>query len=106
VDVQTARNEDLLNTADAYFTVQQARGTYAVFTDATAKARDLVKRVESLARGLAPQDEIQRARTLLAALEQSTVSAQQRWRVASARLTRVLRLNPAAVVVPLEPDHL
>jgi outer membrane protein TolC len=106
VDVQTARNEALLNTAEAYFTVQQARGTYAVFTDATAKARDLIKRVESLARGLAPQDEIQRARTLLAALEQSTVSAQQRWRVASARLTRVLRLNPAAVVVPLEPDHL
>jgi outer membrane protein TolC len=106
VDVQTARNEALLQTAESYFTVQESRGVYASMTDATDKARDLVQRVQSLARGLAAPDEIDRARTLLAALEQSAASARQQWKVSSARLTRVLRLNPATVVVPLEPDHL
>jgi outer membrane protein TolC len=105
-DIQTARNDALMVTADAYFSVQQARGSYAALMDATEKGRDLVKRVESLAKGLAPQDEIDRSRTLLAELEQSTALARQQWRVASARLTRVLRLNPASVVEPLEPDHL
>ncbi|MGD9721987.1 MAG: TolC family protein [Pirellulales bacterium] len=106
VSLQTARNEALLATADAYFTVQQARGSYAAMLDATAKAADLVRRVEALSRGLAAKDEVYRARTLLAELQQATAVAQQQWRVASARLTQVLRLNPEAVVVPLEPDHL
>jgi outer membrane protein TolC len=104
--VQTARNEALLQTAQAYFTVQEARGVYAAMTDATSKARDLVQRVQTLAKGLAAPDEIDRARTLLASLEQAVASGRQQWRVSSARLTRVLRLNPATVVVPLEPDHL
>jgi outer membrane protein TolC len=39
-------------------------------------------------------------------LEQAAVSARQNWRVASADLTRVLRLDPRAVVEPLEHDHL
>jgi hypothetical protein len=43
---------------------------------------------------------------LLADLEQQSVSARQAWRVQSANLTRVLRLNPRAVVIPLEHDHL
>jgi len=106
VDMQTARNEALLATAEAYFNVQQARGTFAAMTDATEKARGLVQRVESLSKSLAAPDEIDRSRTLLAAVEQSAASARQQWRVASAKLTRVLRLNPTAVIVPLEPDHL
>ena len=47
-----------------------------------------------------------RARSLLADLEQRATSERQAWRVSSARLTRVLRLDPRAVVDPLEPDHL
>ena len=42
---------------------------------------------------------------MLADLEQQAVSARQQWRVQSARLTRVLRLDPRAVVEPLEHDH-
>ena len=42
---------------------------------------------------------------MLADLEQRAVSARQEWRVASANLTQVLRLDPRAVVVPLEHDH-
>jgi len=106
IDTQTARNEALEQTAESYFNVQMARGTYAAMTDAMTKANDLVRRVQSLAGGLVAPDEIDRSRTLLAELEQSTQVARQQWRVASANLTRVLRLDPAAVVVPLEPDHL
>ena len=43
---------------------------------------------------------------MLAKLSQQAVSARQGWRVQSARLTRVLRLDPRAVVEPLEHDHL
>src|SRR6185312_3013975 len=46
------------------------------------------------------------ARNLLADLEQRAVSDRQYWRRASADLTRVLRLDPRAVVEPLEHDHL
>ena len=55
---------------------------------------------------LVPKFEVERARNLLAELEQQATSARQAWRVHSANLTRVLRLNPLAVVVPLEHDHL
>ena len=34
------------------------------------------------------------------------MTARQNWRIASAELTRVLRLDPRAVVEPLEHDHL
>src|SRR5262245_24577702 len=74
--------------------------------DATAKSTELVRRVESLAGGLVAPDEIDRARTLEASLAQATQLALQQWRVASANLTRILRLDPAAVVAPEEPDHL
>ena len=47
-----------------------------------------------------------RARNLLAFLEEQAVSARENWRVASADLTQVLRLDPRAVVEPLEHDHL
>jgi outer membrane protein TolC len=104
--LQTARNDALLATADAYFDVQQARGSYAAMTDAVKKGIQLVNHVEHLSRGLTPRDEIYRARTLLAELEQAAALQQQQWRVASADLTRILRLNPETVVLPLEPDHM
>ncbi len=43
---------------------------------------------------------------MLADTEQQATAARQAWRVSSARLTQVLRLDPRAVVVPLEHDHL
>ena len=50
--------------------------------------------------------EVDRARAALFDLQQQTAAARANWRIASSRLTRVLRLNPAAVVDPLEPPHL
>jgi outer membrane protein TolC len=47
-----------------------------------------------------------RARTQADRSRQAVRSAAERWRVASADLVRVLRLDPSAVVQPLEPPHL
>jgi outer membrane protein TolC len=106
LEVQTAKNDALLSVAVAYFDVQQARGYLAGTLDSVARARELARRVGSLGRGLAPQIEVERVNTLLADLEQQAASARQDWRTSSATLTRVLRLDPAAVVAPLEPPHL
>src|SRR5271166_6871080 len=105
-DIQTAKNDSLLLTADAYFRVHEYRGRYAGALYSVERGRDLVKRIAQLSRDLVPEVEVERARNLLADLEQQSVSARQSWQVSSADLTQVLRLDPRAVVVPLESDHL
>jgi outer membrane protein TolC len=106
LEVQTAKNDALLSVASAYFDVQQARGTLAGTLDSVNRARDLARRVGALGRGLAPQIEVERVLALQANLEQQVASFRQDWRTTSSALNRVLRLDPAAVVVPLEPPHL
>ncbi|HVX12144.1 MAG TPA: hypothetical protein VHC22_13265 [Pirellulales bacterium] len=105
-DIQTAKNEALFSTADAYFEVHKWRGTYAGAIDVVLKGRRLVSEIDDLSRDLVSAVEVDRARNLLADLEQEAVVARQNWRKASADLTEVLRLDPRAVVEPLEPDHL
>jgi outer membrane protein TolC len=105
-NIQTAKNDALLLTADTYFRVHQSRGKYAGALYCVEQGRDLVEQIASLSGELVQRFEVERARTLLAELEQQATSARQAWRVQSANLTRVLRLNPLAVVVPLEDDHL
>ena len=104
-DVQTSKNDALLQTADAYFQVHQARGTYAGALYTVDRGKELVRRIEDLSKELAVRYEIERARNLLADLEQRATLARQEWRVQSANLTQVLRLDPRAVVEPLEHDH-
>ena len=70
------------------------------------RGHDLVERIAQLSRDLVPRVEVDRARNMVADLEQRTVLARQEWRVASADLTQTLRLDPRSVVVPLEHDHL
>jgi outer membrane protein TolC len=106
IEVQTAKNDALLSVAVAYFNVQQARGTLAGTLDCVARARDLARRVGALGRGLAPRIEVERVDTLLANLEEQAASYRQDWLTSSAALTRVLRLDPSAVAIPLEPPHL
>lgn len=105
-DLQAARNDALLTVTDAYFDVQQARGQLAGAEDAAAKAQALSQRVEALAVGLVSPIEVNRARTLLAALRESVATARGQWGTASAELTRSLRLAPTAYVLPLEPPDL
>jgi outer membrane protein TolC len=104
--VQTARNDALLAVAEAYFHVQQARGRLAGALDVVDKARELGEHFRSLAKGPVNNAELPRARAELAEVEESLAAAREQWRVASADLTLVLRLDPAAVIVPEEPPFL
>jgi outer membrane protein TolC len=105
-NVQVAKNDALFLTADAYFEVHKWRGTYAGAIDVVVKGRRLLAQIDELSRDLVPAVEVDRARNFLAELEQEAVTARQNWRKSSATLTQVLRLDPRAVVEPLEPDHL
>jgi hypothetical protein len=104
-DVQPAKNDALIQTADAYFPVHQYRGMYAGAIYTVELGHDLVDRIAQLSRELIPMVEVDRARNMLADLEQRAVLAKQERRVQSANLTQVLRLDPRAVVDPLELDH-
>jgi hypothetical protein len=105
-DIQGAKNDALLMTAQAYFQVHKYRGQYAGALDTVRKGRRLVGEIGELSRDLVQAAEIDRARNLLADLEQQAVSAREQWRIYSAKLTQVLRLDPRAVVEPIERDHL
>jgi outer membrane protein TolC len=107
--LQTARNDSLLAVAEAYFNVQQARGELAGAIDAARRTGDLVRRTEGLAargEGILADVDVVRARTEFARRDQALDTARERWRVASAELVRVLRLDPSALVQPLEAPHL
>jgi outer membrane protein TolC len=105
-EVQGAKNDALLMTADAYFAVHRYRGMYAGALYTVGRGHDVVQRISELSRDLAPAYEVDRARNMLADLQQQAVMARQEWRVKSAALTRILRLDPRAVLEPLEHDHL
>ncbi len=92
--IQYAKNEALLQTAMAYFSVHQYRGMYAGGLYVVERGHELVDRIANLSREFVPRVEVDRARNLLAELEQQTVYSRQEWRVASANLTQVLRLDP------------
>ena len=105
--MQTARNDSLLAVAVAYFNVQQARGLLAGAEDVARRSENLVQRAQQLLpSGVIPELEVVRARTQAARSRQAIQSAYENWRVASADLARVLRLDSSAVMAPLEPPHL
>ncbi|HTU92181.1 MAG TPA: TolC family protein [Gemmataceae bacterium] len=105
-DIQTAKNEALLDTARSYFNVHQFRGRYTGGVYCVDQGRKLLAAINRLGTDLVPTVEVDRARNLLADLEELAVSERENWRVSSADLTQVLRLDPRAVVEPLEPDHM
>jgi outer membrane protein TolC len=105
-DLQAAQNDALVNVTDAYFNVLLARGKLAGALDTVQKGQDLTRTIRALATDVTSPIEIDRALAELADLEQGASLARQDWRISSAGLTRVLRLDPAAVVDPLEPPFL
>jgi outer membrane protein TolC len=105
-DIQSAKNDALSMTADAYFHVHQFRGMYAGALYAIERGNDLIERIGELSKELVPTVEVDRARNFVADLEQQATSAREMWRVHSANLTQILRLDPRAVIVPVEHDHL
>jgi outer membrane protein TolC len=104
--LQAATNDSVLAVAEAYFNVQQARGELAGALDTVRRAAELSRRAAELGQGLVPPLEAVRARTELARRQQAVESSRERWRTASADLTRILRLDRTALVQPLEPPHL
>jgi outer membrane protein TolC len=104
--LQAAANDTLVAVTDAYFTVQQARGELAGFVDATRRMEDVVARTRNLAPAIVPEFELLRAEAELARRQQAELTARERWKVASADLVRLLRLDTAIQVEPLEPAHL
>src|SRR5262249_29477142 len=107
--LQTARNDSLLAVAEAYFNVQQARGELAGAIDAARRSEEVVRRTEQFfagGRGILADVDVVRARTEFDRRDQSLDTTRERWRVASADLVRVLRLDASALVEPLEAPHL
>ena len=104
--MQTARNDALLATAEAYFDVQQARGRLAALLDIIDRSFALGKAIDVERAAQSRPTDMNRAKALLAGFEDDTATAREQWGLASVELTRVLRLDPAAVVVPTEPPNL
>ena len=105
-DQQAVTNDTTLAVAEAYFTVQQARGELAGAIDASHRAEEVSRRTTELAKGLAPPLEVARARTEAARRRQAVQVAYAHWRNASAELVRILRIDPSVLVEPVEPPHL
>ena len=73
-DIQAAKNDALVMTARAYFDVHQHRGRYAGALYCVERGHDLVNRIASLSHELVPIVEVDRARNLLADLEQQATA--------------------------------
>lgn len=103
---QTVRNDTTLAVAIAYFNVQQARGEVAGTVESLRRAEDLVARTTKLAPDLTPDVEIHRAKTEAARRRLAVETAYEKWQVASADLSRLLRLEAGTVVEPAEEPSL
>ncbi len=105
-DLQAASNDTLVAVSDAYFNVQQARGELAGAMAATKRTEELIRRTKKLAPAIVPELETDRAEAELARRQETELFARERWKVASAELLRLLRLEPSAQVEPVEPPQL
>ena len=104
-DVQSSKNDALMQTADAYFRAHRYRGAYAGSLYTVERGRELVAKIAGLSGDITNKIEVERARNVVADLEQRAALARQEWRVAGADLTQVLRLDPRAVLDLQEHDH-
>jgi outer membrane protein TolC len=105
-EVQVATNDSMVAVTNAYFLVQQSRGNLAAAQDATHRTEEIVRRVKSLASGLVPPLEVVRAEAELARRQQTELFARENWQVNGAELARILRLDAAAQLEPVEPPQL
>jgi uncharacterized protein (TIGR03000 family) len=105
-ELQAVTNDTTYAVARAYFDVLQARGELAAAGEVLHRSDELIRKIKVMAPDLVPQVEVARAEAQYARFRQAERSARERWNVVSAELVRVLRLDPTAVLVPLEPPHL
>jgi outer membrane protein TolC len=105
-ELQAAANDALFAVAEAYFNVQQARGDLVGAVDVVRRIEEVVRRTEQLAPRFALPLEVLRAKAELSRRRKDSHAARERWQTASAELARLLRLEPTALVEPLEPPQL
>lgn len=105
-ELQAVTNDTTYAVARAYFDVLEARGDLAAAGEVLRRTEELIRKIKVMAPDLVPNVEVARAEAQYARFRQSERSARERWNVVSAELVRVLRLDPTAVLVPLEPPHL
>jgi outer membrane protein TolC len=104
---QAAANDTSYAVTEAYFAVQQARGELAAATIAVQHAENVSRKTAAaLGKGYTPPSEVNRANAELGRRKQLVTSARERWRTASAELVRILRLDPSALVEPVEPPFM
>src|SRR5208282_4107983 len=87
IDVQTARNDALLVTAEAYFNVQQARGRLAATQHVVVRGLLLRNAITVEPSQLERASDLHRARAQLANFDDAIATAREQWRLASADLT-------------------
>jgi outer membrane protein TolC len=105
--LQAVTNDTTLAVAEAYFNVQQARGQLAGALDAVRQAEDLLGRTGRLKdQARVSEVEVVRVRTELSQRRLAVIQAREQWRVASAELARLLRLESSALAEPIEPPHI
>jgi outer membrane protein TolC len=105
-NIETQTNDTLRSVALVYFDAEEARAELGAVQDVLAKVRALVAKVDSLAPELIPNVEKARVRAQQSNVEQIAETARNRWRVASAELVRILRLEPTLVIEPVDPPSM
>lgn len=105
-ELQATLNDTMYQVADAYYTLQQARGELAGAMDTLERIRELERRVMRLAPGIVPEVEASRVRAERVRREQEVERAKERWEVSSAGLGAVLRLDDVTLLSPVELPHL
>jgi outer membrane protein TolC len=104
---QASVNDSSLAVTEAYFGVQQARGELTSALISVKYAEDVAIRTQSLlAKGLTAPSEVNRANAEFGRRKQTVSTAREHWRTAGAELARILRLDPSALVEPMEPPYL
>lgn len=95
-----------LDVALAYFDLLQAYGEYAIFTDALARAEEMLRNAESAEQaGLSKTTaDINRARTEVDIRRQRQIDLQAQAAIVSSRLARLLLLRPSVILRPIEPQ--
>jgi outer membrane protein TolC len=105
-DRQAVSNDTLLAISDAYFNVQQSRGQLAGAIETTRRTEELLRITRQQAKVIVSEFELFRVEAELASRQQAELLARERWKVASAELVRILRLDPSTQVEPMEPPQL
>jgi uncharacterized protein (TIGR03000 family) len=104
--LQAVTNDTTYAVARAYFDVLEARGDLAAAGNALKRSEVLIGKLKGLSPDYVPEVEVARAQAQYAKFRQLERSARERWNVVSAELVRLLRLDPTAVLTPLEPPQI